>query len=58
MIQSYRGGQFYQWGKRKYQEETTYLPQVTDKLYHLKFYWVHLVMSGIRTLVITTMGPI
>ena len=31
---------------------------VTDKLHHIKIFWVHLVMSGIRTLVITTTGPI
>ena len=49
VLQLYRGGQFYWWKKPEYLVKTTDMPHVTDKLYHIIFYRVHLVMSGIRT---------
>ena len=37
IFQLYRGSQFYWWKKLEYQEKTTGLPHVTDKLSHIKY---------------------
>ena len=58
MFQLYHGGQCYWWGKLEYSDKTNDLLQVTDQLYQIIVYTVHLVWAGfeLTTLVVIYTG--
>jgi len=56
IFQLYHGCHFYWWRKLEYRGKTTDMPQVTDTLYHIMLYRIHLAWAGFESKMLVVIG--